>query len=160
MTRKNVDLTGQKFGRLTAKYPTDQRKQGKIVWYCECECGGHAYVSTSYLTNGDTRSCGCLKVEQDISNIREGYEKERVDNVVMSLFKGQEPRKDSGTGFRGVSKYYTRKSKELRYRAWITVAGKRYYKSGFLTPEDAYFKGRLELEKKYLPKENENETEK
>lgn len=160
MTRKKAVLAGQTFGRLIAKFPTDQRKQGKIVWYCECECGGHAYVSTSYLTTGDTQSCGCLKNEQDVINIRDGYEKERVDNVVMSLFKDQEPRKDSSTGYRGVARYYTRKSKELRYRAWITVAGKKYYKSGFHTPEDAYFEGRLELERKYLPGGEEYETEK
>jgi hypothetical protein len=40
----------------------------------------------------------------------------------------------------------------LRYRAWITVNGKRYYKSGFKTPEDAYYNGRLLLEKEHLPK--------
>ena len=70
----------------------------------------------------------------------------------MPLFKGKEPRKDSSIGYRGVSKYLTRKSKEERYRALITVKGKRYYKSGFLTAEDAYYRGRLELEKEYLPK--------
>ena len=72
----------------------------------------------------------------------------------MHLFT-DEARKDSSTGYRGVSKYYTRVSKQLRYRAWITVKGKRYYKSGFKTPEDAYYNGRLALEEKYLPKEDD-----
>ncbi|MCC9626710.1 hypothetical protein LPB41_34095 [Thalassospira sp. MA62] len=53
-----------------------------------------------------------------------------------------------------MSKYKTRKSQEVRYRAWITVAGKRHYKSGFLTAEDAYYKGRLLLEATYLPKQD------
>lgn len=89
--------------------------------------------------------------------MRDAYDNKRVDGVVKHLFKGKEPRKDSSTGYRGVSRYYTRKSKELRYRAWITVKGKRYYKSGFMTAEDAYYKGRIELEKKYLPKEDNDE---
>jgi len=130
---------------------TGKKENGKVVWLCRCKCGNEVEVQTSYLTFGETRSCGCLKKDMDNKNLRDAYDKKRVDGVAKQLFKGQEPRKDSSTGYRGVSKYYTRKSKELRYRAWITVKGKRYYKSGFLTPEDAYYNGRLELEKKYLP---------
>lgn len=137
------DITGKRFGRLIAKYPTDQRKNGRIVWHCICDCGNEINVPSSYLTNEDTQSCGCLKIEK----AKENYDP-------SSLFLGKEPRKDSSTGYRGVSRYYTRKSKEERYRAWITVKGKRYFKSGFLTPSEAYYRGRLELEKKYLSKNN------
>ncbi|OSX87057.1 hypothetical protein S3E15_04460 [Bacillus mycoides] len=105
-----------------------------------------------YLNTGDTRSCGCLKKDQEEENLRNQYNNKRVNGVVKPLFKGKEPRKDSTTGYRGVNKYYTRQSKELRYRAWITVKGKRYYKSGFKTAEEAYYKGRLLLEKEHLPK--------
>lgn len=72
-----------------------------------------------------------------------------------SLFLGKEPRKDSSTGYRGVSRYYTRKTKQERYRAWITVGGKRYYKSGFLTASDAYYQGRVLLEQQHLGKESQ-----
>lgn len=89
--------------------------------------------------------------DMDNVNLREQYDNKRIDGVVAPLFKGKDPRKDSSTGFRGVSEYRTRVSKELRYRAWITVKGKRYYKSGFKTPEEAYYNGRLELERKHLP---------
>lgn len=143
------NLTGKRFGRLTALSPTDQRVNGRVVWRCQCDCGNEIDVVSSYLVSGETRSCGCLKKENDQRNLRESYDS-------ASLFLGQEPRKDSTTGYRGVSRYYTRKSKEERYRAWITVQGKRYYKSGFLTPEDAYFNGRLMFEKKYLPENIKN----
>lgn len=34
------DITGQRFGTLTALYPTDKRaKGGYVVWVCECDCG-------------------------------------------------------------------------------------------------------------------------
>ena len=136
------DLTGQKFGRLTVLNKTDKRKNGHVVWHCQCDCGNEIDVPSRYLTTGYTLSCGCLKAELDEKNLRDSYDS-------SSLFLGKEPRKDSTTGYRGVSRYYTRKSKEERYRAWITVDGKRYYKSGFLTAHDAYYQGRLMLEQKY-----------
>lgn len=149
------DLTNQKFGRLTVIKRISPIGVKKIKWLCKCDCENEIDVYSTYLLNGDTKSCGCLKKELEEKHLREKYEEKRVDGVVMPLFKGKEPRKDSSTGYRGVSKYYTRKSKQLRYRAWITVKGKRYYKSGFKTPEEAYYKGRLELERKYLPKQEE-----
>jgi hypothetical protein len=145
-----VDLIGKQFGNLKVIEQLPSQK-GRRVWLCVCECGNQIPVKTVYLTTKETTSCGCLKKEQDLINLREQHDNKRIDGVLMPLFKGKEPRKDSGTGYRGVSKYYTRK-KEIRYRAWITVNGKRYYKVGFVTAEEAYYKGRLGLEKKYLPK--------
>lgn len=153
------DLTGKKFGRLTVLGKTDIKKQNRTVWLCKCDCGNEVEVISTYLTTGDTQSCGCLKIEQNKVNLREEYESKRVEGVVRPLFKGVEPRKDSSTGYRGVTKYYTRKSKELRYRAWITVNGKRYYKSGFKTAEEAYYQGRLKLEELYLPKQEDDNNE-
>lgn len=145
-----VNLTGQRFGKLTVTKQVNKSDDERVNWLCQCDCGGTIVTRAINLTQGDTKSCGCLKKEQDNKNLRESYDNERVDGVVKSLFTDQ-PRKDSSTGYRGVSTYKTRVGKELRYRAWITVDGKRYYKSGFKTAEDAYYKGRLELERKHLP---------
>lgn len=58
------DLTGQKFGRLTAIEATKQRKHGCVVWKCICECGNdEVYVSRANLEQGCTLSCGCLQRE-------------------------------------------------------------------------------------------------
>lgn len=141
---------GDRYGRLTVLSVTEKRKNSKIVWKCRCDCGKITYVNTSYLNTGDTQSCGCIKREQNEVNLREQYDNKKVDDVAIHLFDDK-ARKDSSTGYRGVSKYYTRVSKELRYRAWITVKGKQYYKSGFKTAEEAYYEGRLELERKHLP---------
>ncbi|GGH83488.1 hypothetical protein JOD43_002102 [Pullulanibacillus pueri] len=151
-----VDLKDKRFGRLVVVEKLDARKNGRVVWRCKCDCGNYVVVMSTYLTTGQTRSCGCLKKETERKNLRESYDNKRVDGVVKPLYKGQDPRKDSTTGFRGVAKYYTRKSKELRYRAWITVKGKKYYKSGFKSADDAYYNGRLKLEKLHLPKEEKN----
>lgn len=55
------DLTGQRFGRLTAIEPTEKRMRTQVVWRCVCDCGAEAFVASSYLIKGETRSCGCLR---------------------------------------------------------------------------------------------------
>lgn len=55
------DLTGQRFGKLIALYPTDKRiNNNYIVWRCKCDCGNEIEVASTYLLRGNTRSCGCL----------------------------------------------------------------------------------------------------
>lgn len=58
---KALDLSDQRFGRLVAKKPTNERRGGKVVWECKCDCGNLTKIITSSLLNGKTRSCGCLK---------------------------------------------------------------------------------------------------
>ena len=59
-----VDITNQKFGRLTAVRRSAMRsKDGRIQWECLCECGAAVVVRGSNLRRGNTRSCGCLHVE-------------------------------------------------------------------------------------------------
>jgi hypothetical protein len=153
---KKIDLAGKCYGKLEVIEQADT-VDGRLTWLCNCDCGNQVIVKGIYLTTGETKSCGCLKGEQEQENLRRQYDDKRVDGVVKPLFKGKEPRKDSSTGYRGVSKYYTRKSQEVRYRAWITVKGKKYFKAGFKTPEEAYYNGRLYLEKKHLPGGGTNE---
>jgi len=72
------DLTGQKFGRLTAIERTGEKKGTNFVWRCMCDCGREAMVSSNSLLSGNTRSCGCLLDEtkrnafHDISGKRFG----------------------------------------------------------------------------------------
>ncbi len=66
MNKRN--LTGQRFERLTAIRPTDQRVHHCIVWECLCECGKTCYIQSSQLLNGNVRSCGCLQTESRYKN--------------------------------------------------------------------------------------------
>lgn len=55
------NLTGQRFGMLTAIRPTDKRADhGSVVWECVCDCGKQKEVSANRLHRGKVRSCGCL----------------------------------------------------------------------------------------------------
>lgn len=58
---KIVDLTGQRFGRLTVLEITNKKKYGKILWHCKCDCGNTKEATNSSLKCGDVKSCGCLQ---------------------------------------------------------------------------------------------------
>ena len=59
---KFIDLSGQKFGRLTvisrAKSNTRDAR-----WLCKCICGNEKIILGYNLKNGITKSCGCLQRE-------------------------------------------------------------------------------------------------
>lgn len=57
------DITGQKFGRLTA-LEARREKHKKTKWLCRCECGVEKLVYLNLLIAGYTRSCGCLQKEE------------------------------------------------------------------------------------------------
>lgn len=62
--RKNRDLTGMQFTRLTVIEKTNQKlKNGSVLWRCRCECGNEILVTTSHLNGRYVQSCGCLKRE-------------------------------------------------------------------------------------------------
>lgn len=68
-------LVGKKFGKLTVIKPLTERVNNSIVWECVCDCGNIKNVPTHLLTNGHTRSCGCLVREvqgYDLTNQRFG----------------------------------------------------------------------------------------
>jgi hypothetical protein len=58
---KLIDLTDRTFDMLTVIKRVEDRKPGRPMWLCQCECGNTVVVSSTNLlrTNG-TKSCGCL----------------------------------------------------------------------------------------------------
>lgn len=62
--KKKKDLTGQKFGRLTVIADTGERKNEKVIWLCQCECGNMCKIISTQLISGKTQSCGCLQKER------------------------------------------------------------------------------------------------
>ena len=62
--RSLIDLTGQKFNRLTV-IERDFSRTDKTFWKCKCDCGSDIIVTVSGgdLKNGHVKSCGCLKKE-------------------------------------------------------------------------------------------------
>ena len=73
------NYVGARFGKLTVVRDTLERKHGKIIWECKCDCGNSINVMSALLINGSTRSCGCLRKEllsirtrRDIAGMRFG----------------------------------------------------------------------------------------
>lgn len=57
-----LDLRGQKFGRWTVIEEAG-RKNGRILWKCQCECGTVRDVLGNSLRKGASTSCGCYNRE-------------------------------------------------------------------------------------------------
>lgn len=54
-------LEGQRFGMLTVIALLEERRYGKRMWRCVCDCGGETTVVAGHLRNGNTSSCGCRR---------------------------------------------------------------------------------------------------
>lgn len=61
--KNNKNISGAKFGRLTAVKPTEKRELRSVIWECLCDCGNKKEVSFRNLNKGNTQSCGCLAKE-------------------------------------------------------------------------------------------------
>lgn len=58
---KFINLTGQKFERLTVVSKELPDSTGSIIWKCKCECGKDVYARGNALRKGLVKSCGCYK---------------------------------------------------------------------------------------------------
>ena len=132
-----IDITGQKFGRLTAIEPTSKRKQRCVVWKCKCDCGNNVLVSTGYLLNKQVQSCGCLRKETGFKNGRQLAQINIDENVILGtnilLIAKEEPNKNNKTGYKGVCL----EKSSGRYVAQIQFRNKNYKLGRFGTAEEA-----------------------
>lgn len=64
---KFIDMTGQKFGRLTVVCRAEDHVQPNgvrsVMWRCKCDCGNEVTTSGMSLRRKQTQSCGCLHKE-------------------------------------------------------------------------------------------------
>jgi hypothetical protein len=58
------DLTGKKIGRLTIIHRVPNKGKRRTSWLASCECGKNTIVASDDLKIGDSRSCGCLRVDR------------------------------------------------------------------------------------------------
>lgn len=73
----SIDLSGMKFGRLTVlhRVPAPSSTTSRSVfWMCTCDCGKNHITSTNSIRVGDSKSCGCLRNEQNaVASLKHGY---------------------------------------------------------------------------------------
>lgn len=65
---KFIDLTNQRFGKLTVLYVAKREPKKQTLWRCKCDCGNECDVSIENLRSGHTQSCGCLRNDINTTN--------------------------------------------------------------------------------------------
>lgn len=68
---KMVDITGQRYGLLTALYRSDKKtKGGTYYWHFKCDCGNECVKNLNHVRSGLTKSCGCLQSKHNGTGTR------------------------------------------------------------------------------------------
>lgn len=123
---RRSNITGQRFGRLTAIEPTDRVVRNNVVWRCICDCGKEAFVAVKDLRSGNTKSCGCVNLE------RHSVPPDVVEGTRISTL-GDKPPKSNTSGVRGVS--WSKQKQD--WEAYIKFKGHFYHLGHFKRLEDA-----------------------
>ena len=79
---KQLNLTGERFGKLVAIKTIGKNKNGGYLWQCKCDCGNEIIANVGNLKNGHTKSCGCLRVDRCKTNFtKHGLEHTRLYGI-------------------------------------------------------------------------------
>ena len=82
---KLIDLTGQKFGRLTVLERAEKRGN-HYYWKCLCSCGAEKIVQGCSLRNGAILSCGCLQRENaGAANTKHGLSRSKIWGIYKAM---------------------------------------------------------------------------
>ena len=88
--QKAIDITGEKYGRLTAIQPVEHVKGKGVLWLCKCDCGNTTIKPAKELRNGHVKSCGCLK--HDVLMDRNTKHGKSKDNRLYNVWIGMRQR--------------------------------------------------------------------
>jgi len=130
---KKLDLTGQRFGKLTVLEPAEKIRN-RTAWLCRCDCGTETVVTTVRLRDGHRTSCGCDNAHfgqppHVIGRASLTY----VDGTCVEMIRANTLRKNNTSGVPGVD-WLKRKHS---WRASICFKGKRYYLGSYQNFNDA-----------------------
>ena len=84
-----IDMIGKRFGNLTVISQAESIESCRPRWLCHCDCGNNRIVRGVSLRRGDTKSCGCLKIEHaktlSNDNITHGESKTRLYRIWFNI---------------------------------------------------------------------------
>jgi len=127
------DISGKRFGRLTAIEYT-YKKNGikkRLHIRCKCDCGKEVEIQSNSVLNGATNSCGCINNEKATERINAYKKKATIDGTCIIKISNMQPYKSNISGVRGVS------VRGSAYVARITFKKKTYHLGKFDTIEEA-----------------------
>lgn len=128
-SRKKLDLTGQKYGRLTVLEPAENIGT-RTAWLCRCDCGRETVIPTHRLRSGHTKSCGCVN---DLGQPRIALGLTYIDGTCVEMLAASTVRSNNTSGVPGVDWW----ASKGRWRAAICFKGKRHYLGSYIRFEDA-----------------------
>lgn len=128
-SRKKLDLTGQRYGRLMVLAPAENIG-GRTAWLCRCDCGQETIVKTYHLRSGHTKSCGC---QNGSGGLRTPLGLTYIDGTCVEMLRTRTVRCNNTSGVPGVDWL----AKKQRWRATICFKGKRRYLGSYEKFDDA-----------------------
>ena len=132
-SRKKLDLTGQRFGKLTVLRAAENL--GSLTaWACRCDCGRELVVPTKRLRDGHRTSCGCNRPAGPPSRGECGRASlTYVDGTCVEMIRASTKRCSNTSGVPGVEW----RSSKGTWRASICFKGRRRYLGSYHRFEDA-----------------------
>ena len=121
-------LENQTFGRLTVLDEVGRTKSGGATWRCICTCGREVVVTSDALRSGKTRSCGCIKQEQRLSQKTHGETHSPIHNLwsgMRNRCNNPNNRKYERYGARGIRVCDEWDSSYEAFRDWCLANGYR-----------------------------------
>ena len=88
MSKKCKDITGERFGRLTAIWIDHMNNYGTAMWLCKCQCGKEVKIHLGSLMSGRTKSCGCLRKESCAMTGKRNRKAERNQGIIKLRDEG------------------------------------------------------------------------
>ena len=131
MKKVIIDLTGQRFGRLTVLRRAENRGR-RVYWFCACDCGETREILGQNLRNGRVTSCGCWNREKAALRMKQnktthGLSKTRLYKIWIKMRERCEAKDErrfrlySGRGIRVCSEW----SDFLAFKNWAESHGYR-----------------------------------
>ncbi len=100
------DVTGHRFGRLTAVRFLGNRRvgsQSKRFWLMRCDCGAERELAYSAFASGATASCGCLLRETITKHGASGTQTYRVWHAMIQRCRNPQDPSWADYGGRGIT---------------------------------------------------------
>lgn len=87
------DITGQRFSRLQVVCFKGYNERHTALWECRCDCGNIVIATSGHLSQGNTKSCGCLKEEKNPEHFRRyNYRHGKHGHPLYSTWKNMRSR--------------------------------------------------------------------
>lgn len=129
---KFIDLTGQRFGKLTVVKIDKKSNDGHYKWLCKCDCGAKKSILGKSLNSGKTKSCGCLIREKTINrNLIHNMSKTRIYSIWIRMKKSCYSKNNSnykhygGRGIRICDEWLDKENGFMNFYNWAINNGYR-----------------------------------